>query len=156
MNRHLSEERRAANDAVLVVESGGQRYAFEMKLVAEIRGNRAVQGACNGQTHDSVQRNGVRVPVFRLGDSACAGSRGRCGAVVVLDLPDRVAAVAVDAVCEVRITHARSHPAPASTIDCLHDSVTWIAVWEGGEAPVLDAGAWLHAREAQFTEPCVA
>jgi hypothetical protein len=154
MNMHPFDGAQAltAGEAILVVDSGGQRYAFEMKLVAEIRTMQAVQIAGPGQ--GVLHRNGVRVPVFGLDDSPCPGSSSKPGALVVLDLPDRLAAVAVDAVCEVRITQARSYLAPAKGSN-LGDSVAWVAVWEGGEAPVLDASAWLRAREAQSAEPCV-
>ena len=156
MNMQLSdgEQACAAGGAVLVIDSGGQRYAVDMTCVAEIRAMEGVQDAGPGQGHGILHRNGVRVPVFGLNECACPGSGTTSGAVVVLDLPDRIAAIAADAVCEVRITRSRPYLSPAKSSDGLRDSIACVAVWEGGEAPVLDAGAWLRAREARSADPC--
>ena len=146
-----------AADAVLVVDSGGRRYAFELGIVAEIRGSRSGTPAANATPGSRVERNGVRVPVFCL-DGRLDACTGDAGALVVLDLRDRLAAVAVDAVREVRIAHTRSPvaasaPEPAATLSA---SVAWVAVWEGGEAPVLDVAAWLHGFDSMPQLPAQA
>ncbi len=140
-----------AVEAVLVVAAGGRRYAFELGSVAEIHGVRdaAAASAVRGA---SVVRNGVRVPVFRLDDGPDAAYADDAGALIVLDLPDRLAAVAVDAVCEVRIAQERLSAPVREPAEGLTASVAWVAVWDGGEAPVLDVAGWLQGceREAQL------
>ena len=149
------EQALAAGAAVLVVECGGQRYAFDMKVVIEIACMNAVQNGVAGRAHGVLHRRGVRVPVFDLDQPPQSGAGGKTGGVVVLDLPDRITAIAVNAVCEVRMAQPRSYVAPAESDGSLRSSVAWVAVWDGGEAPVLDAAAWLRARELQLAQSCV-
>jgi chemotaxis signal transduction protein len=139
-----------AADAVLVVDSGGHRYAFELACVVEIRSSHGAAAAVtDSRVRPILRRNGVRIPILGLGTTCSASSLDDAQAVIVLDLPDRIAAVAVDAVCEVRIAHTRSFVPVPERAEALARAVAWVAVWDGGEAPVLDVAAWLRACEAQ-------
>ena len=137
------------HNAVLVVHAGGKQCALDLRQVAEIRGTDAVQAA--GSVPGSpgvVHRNGVRVPVYDLRASVGAPTASDAEAVVVLDLPDRIAAVMVDAVCDVRIAKSRLSAAEAGA--GMRDA--WVAAWEGGEAPVLDVTSWLQVYEQDRAE----
>jgi len=130
------------HDAVLVVHAGGKQCALDLRQVAEIRGTDAVRAA--GPIPSSlgvVHRNGVRVPVYDLRASAGAPIVSDAAAVVVMELPDRIAAVMVDAVCDVRI--AKSRQSAAEVAADMRGTVAWVAAWDGGEAPVLDVTSWL-------------
>jgi chemotaxis signal transduction protein len=137
-----------AADAVLVVDSGGCRYAFELACVAEVRGMSSAATPAHSSMHAVLDRNGIRIRVLRLDAALDASCAGEARAVIVLDLADRLVAVAVDAVCEVRIPHTRSFVPPTDRAEALSANVAWVAVWDGGEAPVLDVAAWLRACEA--------
>jgi chemotaxis signal transduction protein len=141
------------DDAVLVVHAGGAQCAIELRQVAEIRGREAVYAAGSGPaSHGVVHCNGVQVPVYDLRALLRTPMTSPAEAVVVLDLPDRVAAVMVDAVCDVRIAHSRL-PAPAAgTSAGAPELFAWVAAWEDGQAPVLDVTSWLHAREPNRVE----
>jgi chemotaxis signal transduction protein len=133
------------HNAVLVVHAGGRECALDLCQVAEIRGTDAVQAAGSGPGSPGVvHRNGVRVPVFDLRASVGVPTASDAEAVLVLDLPDRIAAVMVDAVCDVRIAKSRLSAAEAGA--GMRDDA-WVAAWEGGEAPVLDVTAWLQIYE---------
>ncbi len=137
------------HNAVLVVHAGGKQRALDLRQVAEIRGTDAVHAA--GSVPGSpgvVHRNGVRVPVYDLRASVGAPTASDAEAVLVLDLPDRIAAVRVDAVCDVRIAKSRLSAAEAGV--GMGDA--WVAAWEGGEAPVLDVTSWLQVYEQNRAE----
>jgi chemotaxis protein histidine kinase CheA len=135
---------------VLVVERDGRRYAFEVGCVNEVRALDAQEPCADGRALRD--RNGVRVPVLALGDPGAHGDARAAEAVVVLELADRRAAVAVDAVCEVRIPHTRA-PVIRERVSSLAQSIGWVAVWDGGEVPVLDVAAWLVASASGPLEP---
>jgi chemotaxis signal transduction protein len=141
------------DDAVLVVHAGGKQCAIELRQVAEIRGRESVSAAGSvAASLGVVHRNGVQVPVYDLRALSGTPMTSQAEAVVVLDLPDRVAAVMVDAVCDVRIADNRL-PAPAAGMaEDAPDLFGWIAAWEGGQAPVLDVTSWLRTWEANRAE----
>ena len=134
----------AANthDAVLVVEVAGRAWAIELDAVAEVRSAQSLD-ASPAAAGPVLRRNGVAVPVYPLAE-ALGMPYDEAAAVVVLDLPDRIAAVGVDAVCEVRIPSCRSEPSPAHAA-AMPGCVAWVASWEDGEAPVLDFTSLLAA-----------
>jgi chemotaxis signal transduction protein len=139
-----------SDDAVLVVDAGGRRYAIDLRQVAEIRGVEALRRHPSrvDRSLGVVHRMGVRVPVYDLRELVAPTATSDAEAVVVLDLPDRYAALLVDAVCDVRIV-ARRLPASASESAAGSEgSVAWIASWDGGKAPVLDVTSWLLGDEA--------
>ncbi|MGH8638640.1 MAG: chemotaxis protein CheW [Burkholderiales bacterium] len=141
------------DDAVLVVHAGGKQCAIDLRQVAEIRGSESVHAAgLVPSSRGFVQRNGVRVPVYDLRAFLGTPMASAAEAVVVLDLPDRIAAVMVDAVCDVRIAKNRLPAAAAETVDGATDAFAWVAAWEGGQAPVLDVTSWLRACEANRAE----
>ena len=142
-----------AADAVLVVDSGGCRYAFELAGVVEVRGMGSAAVPAHARMRAVLDRNGIRLRVLQLDARLDVHCAGEARALIVLDLPDRLAAVAVDAVCEVRIPHARSFVPAVEPAQSLSASVAWVAVWDGGEAPVLDVAAWLRACEADPRSP---
>jgi chemotaxis signal transduction protein len=142
-----------AADAVLVVDSGGCRYAFELAGVVEVRGMGSAATPAHARMRAVVDRNGIRMRVLHLDARLDAYCGDEARALIVLDLPDRFAAVAVDAVCEVRIPHTRSFVPAMEPAGSLSASVAWVAVWDGGEAPVLDVAAWLRACEADSRAP---
>ena len=91
---------------------------------------------------------GVNVPVYDLREllgtpQACAAE-----AVIVLDLPDRYAAVLVDFVCDARIAQSRL-PVDCTAAGEAQAPVAWIAAWDAGAAPVLDITSCLHLRGTQ-------
>jgi chemotaxis signal transduction protein len=137
------------DDAVLVVHAGGKQCAIDLRQVAEIRGSESVHApGLVPSSHGFVHRNGVRVPVYDLRALWGTPMASAAEAVIVLDLPDRIAAVMVDAVCDVRIANNRLPAAAAETIDGAPDAFAWVAAWEGGQAPVLDVTSWLRTSEA--------
>jgi chemotaxis signal transduction protein len=143
------------HDAVLVVHAVGKQCALDLRQVAEIRGIDAVHPAGSvAGAPGVVHRNGVRVPVYDLRASLGAPASLDAQAVVVLDLPDRIAAVMVDAVCDVRIAKNRrpAPPAEAEAAVGMRDAIAWVVAWEDGEAPVLDVTSWLQACEANRVE----
>ena len=146
------------DDAVLIVHAGGKQCALDLRQVAEIRGRESVSAAATVPASlGVVHRNGVQVPVYDLRALLGTPMTSTDEAVVVLDLPDRIAAVMVEAVCDVRIAKSRL-PAPASgtaeerTNAAALDPFAWVAAWEGGQAPVLDVTSWLRTCEANRTE----
>ena len=141
--------------AVLLVERCGRRYGLELACVTEICAASASAQVSDAGARAIRDRNGVRVPILSLAEPAGAQSSHDADALVVLALADRMAAVAVDAVCEVRIAHTRSS-VPLQPGGSLAQSIGWIAAWDGAEVPVIDVAAWLQANEVVTLAPATA
>lgn len=130
---------------MLLVDIGGRRWAIALGTVAEVRGIDALATRPGAAGMPFVCRNGIRIPVHDLRD--LVGVREKTdrtdpAAVLVFDLPDRIAAAIADAACEVRIAHRRA-PEPADRAGVM--AVDSVAQWDGGEAPVLNITLWLDA-----------
>ncbi|MCC7081644.1 MAG: chemotaxis protein CheW [Burkholderiales bacterium] len=141
------------NDAVLVIYAGGIQCALDLRQVSAIRGSDVMHPAAMGANAAGVvHQTGVRIPVYDLRAYPGTPIVTDAEAVIVLDLPDRVAAVLVDVVCEVRIATRRLPPAVGEVVEGARGGFVWIAAWEDGQSPVLDVTSWLRECEAIAAE----
>ena len=132
-----------SDDAVLVVDAGGRRCAVELRQVAEIRRIDALRpNSC--QVDGSlgvVHHMGVRVPVYDLRTLVGTSATSEAEAIVVLDLPDRYAALLVDAVSDVRLVDSRLPISASRSAAGFEDALQRLEVSAFVAAGMVDAVA---------------